>query len=181
METPAIPMPKSAQEQEILGKLSAVRDQLLLLKRDRTKYIRSQDVVEHYEELVDLVKQLNEIRKHDQEHVENRGIVSNGILQTQNQPLTKSAYSGQGSRELFPTHITFLHDNRADERRPCCIRIDLDGKAAPRPLDRSWPLLAKRPRQSVKHPQQAGWNPQECRSTTLTVPDRAPLEAGSFL
>ncbi|KAK4456952.1 hypothetical protein QBC42DRAFT_301584 [Cladorrhinum samala] len=72
METPAIPMPKSAQEQEILGKLSAVRDQLLLLKRDRTKYIRSQDVVEHYEELVDLVKQLNEIRKHDQEHVENR-------------------------------------------------------------------------------------------------------------
>lgn len=83
METPAIPMPKDTQEQEVLAKLSAVRDQLLLLKRDRTKYIRSQDVMGHYEQLVDLVKQLNEIRKGDQEHVENRGMVSNGILQTQ--------------------------------------------------------------------------------------------------
>ncbi|KAK4224740.1 hypothetical protein QBC38DRAFT_289537 [Podospora fimiseda] len=72
METPAIPMPKDGREQQVLDKLTSIRDQLLLLKRDRTKYIRSQDVMGHYEQLVDLVKELNEIRKGDHEHVENR-------------------------------------------------------------------------------------------------------------
>ncbi|KAK1778928.1 hypothetical protein QBC45DRAFT_148238 [Copromyces sp. CBS 386.78] len=63
METPAMPMPKDEREQAILNKLSAIRDQLLLLKRDRTKYIRTQDVIIHYEEVVEQVKELNEIRK----------------------------------------------------------------------------------------------------------------------
>ncbi|KAK0672467.1 hypothetical protein QBC41DRAFT_313891 [Cercophora samala] len=63
METPAIPMPNDAREQEILDKLTAIRDQLLLLKMDRTKYIRSQDVMVHYQELVEQVKLLNEVRK----------------------------------------------------------------------------------------------------------------------
>ncbi|KAK4680433.1 hypothetical protein QC764_213090 [Podospora pseudoanserina] len=63
METPAIPMPNDAREQEILQKLTAIRDQLLLLKMDRTKYIRSQDVMVHYQELVEQVKLLNEVRK----------------------------------------------------------------------------------------------------------------------
>ncbi|KAK3352004.1 hypothetical protein B0H65DRAFT_142405 [Neurospora tetraspora] len=63
METPAMPMPKDEREQAILDKLSAIRDQLLLLKRDRTKYIRTQDVIVHYDEVVEQVKELNEIRK----------------------------------------------------------------------------------------------------------------------
>ncbi|CAP73956.1 uncharacterized protein PODANS_2_13090 [Podospora anserina S mat+] len=63
METPAIPMPNDAREQEILQKLTAIRDQLLLLKMDRTKYIRSQDVMVQYQELVEQVKLLNEVRK----------------------------------------------------------------------------------------------------------------------
>lgn len=63
METPAIPMPKDEQEQRILEKLTVIRDNLLLLKRDRTKYIRTQDVMELYDQLINQVKQLNEVRK----------------------------------------------------------------------------------------------------------------------
>lgn len=63
MDTPAVPMPKDERERKILDKLSVIRDQLLLLKRDRTKYIRTQDVMELYDQLVGQVKELNEIRK----------------------------------------------------------------------------------------------------------------------
>jgi hypothetical protein len=63
METPAIPMPKDARERQILDKLVLIRDELLLLKRDRTKYIRTQDVMVHYDQLVEQVMHLNEIRK----------------------------------------------------------------------------------------------------------------------
>ncbi len=63
METPAIPMPKDERERQILDKLTAVRDNLLLLKRDRTKYIRTQDVMVLYDEVVGQVKLLNEVRK----------------------------------------------------------------------------------------------------------------------
>ncbi|KAJ4302402.1 hypothetical protein N0V88_002546 [Collariella sp. IMI 366227] len=63
METPAVPMPKDARERQILDKLTVVRDQLLLLKRDRTKYIRTEDVMTLYEQVVEQVRQLNEIRQ----------------------------------------------------------------------------------------------------------------------
>ncbi|KAL2134097.1 hypothetical protein VTI74DRAFT_984 [Chaetomium olivicolor] len=63
MDTPAIPMPKDERERQILDKLTAIRDQLLLLKRDRTKYIRTEDVMTLYEQLEEQVKHLNEIRK----------------------------------------------------------------------------------------------------------------------
>lgn len=56
-------MPKDERERRILDKLTVIRDQLLLLKRDRTKYIRTQDVMEPYDELVEQVRELNEIRK----------------------------------------------------------------------------------------------------------------------
>ncbi|KAL2262459.1 hypothetical protein VTK26DRAFT_1243 [Humicola hyalothermophila] len=63
METPAVPMPKDERERQILDKLTVIRDKLLLLKRDRTKYIRTQEVMEPYDQLVQQVKELNEIRK----------------------------------------------------------------------------------------------------------------------
>jgi hypothetical protein len=63
MDTPAIPMPKDERERQILDRLTVIRDNLLLLKRDRTKYIRTQDVMQLYDKLVDQVKELNEIRK----------------------------------------------------------------------------------------------------------------------
>lgn len=62
MDTPAIPAPKDAREQEILERLQAIRDQLLLLKQDRTKYIRSQDVMVLYNQTAEQVRLLNQIR-----------------------------------------------------------------------------------------------------------------------
>lgn len=62
METPAVPAPQDAQEREILERLVAIRDALLLLKQDRTKYIRSQDVMGLYENTVEEVRKVDEAR-----------------------------------------------------------------------------------------------------------------------
>ena len=62
MDTPAIPLPRDDREREILVKLEAMRDRLLLLKRDRTKYIRSQDVLQLYDETIEQVRLLREVR-----------------------------------------------------------------------------------------------------------------------
>ncbi|KAM7185833.1 Protein of unknown function (DUF2408) domain containing protein [Rhypophila sp. PSN 637] len=72
METPAFPPPKDGQEAEILARLTSIRDQLLLMKRDRTKYIRSQDVMLLYDQVVEQVRLVNEIRKGENDKAENR-------------------------------------------------------------------------------------------------------------
>jgi len=58
-----MPAPKDAREREILAHLESIRDQLLLLKQDRTKYIRTQDVMLLYEQIIDQVRLLNEVRQ----------------------------------------------------------------------------------------------------------------------
>ena len=63
MDTPAFPAPKDANEQAILERLEGVRDQLLLLKQDRTQYIRTQDVMGLYDQIIEQVRQLNEVRE----------------------------------------------------------------------------------------------------------------------
>lgn len=65
-------MPKDSREREILERLTAIRDRLLLLKQDRTRYIRSQDVQQLYDQTIEQVKLLNDVRK-GHEHSENRG------------------------------------------------------------------------------------------------------------
>lgn len=72
METPSVPPPRDSREQEVMERLVAIRDQLLLLKQDRTKYIRSQDVMGLFEQAVEEVRKVNEIRANSSEHVENR-------------------------------------------------------------------------------------------------------------
>ncbi|KAL2158210.1 hypothetical protein VTH06DRAFT_4530 [Thermothelomyces fergusii] len=72
MDTPAVPMPKDERERRILDKLTAIQDKLLLLKRDRTQYIRSQDVIMLHDQLVEQVRQLNEVRKGEEHKEENR-------------------------------------------------------------------------------------------------------------
>ena len=72
MDTPAIPAPRDAREQALLARLSVIRDQLLLLKQDRTTYIRSQDVIPLYDQTVDQVRELNEIRAETGNKEENR-------------------------------------------------------------------------------------------------------------
>lgn len=74
MDTPAVPLPRDAREREVLDRLSIIRDQLLLLKRDRTTYIRSQDVLPLYDETIEQVKELNAVRAETGNKEENRGV-----------------------------------------------------------------------------------------------------------
>ena len=72
MDTPAVPLPKDAREREILDRLVVIRDQLLLLKQDRTTYIRSQDVFPLYDQIMEQVKELNLVRDESGKQEENR-------------------------------------------------------------------------------------------------------------
>ncbi|KAH8159503.1 hypothetical protein CIB48_g8742 [Xylaria polymorpha] len=62
MDTPTVPAPQDEGEKQVLEKLVAIQDQLLLRKLDRTTYVRSQDVMGLYDETVYQVRHLNEIR-----------------------------------------------------------------------------------------------------------------------
>ncbi|KAI2625857.1 hypothetical protein GGR54DRAFT_593260 [Hypoxylon sp. NC1633] len=62
MDTPQIPAPKDEGEREVLERLIAIRDQLQLRKIDRTTYVRTQDVMILYDQTVEQVRILSEIR-----------------------------------------------------------------------------------------------------------------------
>ncbi|KAK7431897.1 hypothetical protein QQZ08_001516 [Neonectria magnoliae] len=72
METPAIPLPRDPRERAILDRLVMIQDQLLLLKQDRTNYIRTQDVMPLFEQTMEQVKELNVVRAQIGEKAENR-------------------------------------------------------------------------------------------------------------
>ena len=59
-------------EQPVLEKLIQLRQRLVLLNKDRTKYIKSQDVLAIYDQLIEEVEKLNNIRQqpihHDEEN-----------------------------------------------------------------------------------------------------------------
>jgi hypothetical protein len=63
MDTPSVPAPQDTRERAILDRLVVIRDDLLLLKQDRTKYIRTQDVMSLYDRTIEEVRQLKEVRK----------------------------------------------------------------------------------------------------------------------
>lgn len=148
-----MPMPKDEREQAILDKLSIIRDQLLLLKRDRTKYIRTQDVIVHYDAVVEQVKELNEIRK-GEKVTETRGMrFLLGLLAAaiEQRDLTKPN-SRQSPRKLPTAPLSLLHDDRPYTGSPRGLRIDLDHQAITRPPDRGRPLLSQGPEQHGPHP-----------------------------
>lgn len=63
MESPAVPVPLDPREQPILESLLRTRDALLLLKQDKSSYIKSRDVLPLYEEVIAEVEALNAVRK----------------------------------------------------------------------------------------------------------------------
>lgn len=73
MDTPVIPAPSDAREQAILDEFVLIRDQLLLLKQDRSKYIKSDDVIPLYARMIEQVSKLNAIRDNAVSQEENRG------------------------------------------------------------------------------------------------------------
>lgn len=63
MDSPAVPVPLDPREQPILERLLRTRDALLLLKQDKSSYIKSRDVLPLYEEVIGQVEALNAVRK----------------------------------------------------------------------------------------------------------------------
>ena len=72
MDTPTLPMPVDTREQPILESLLRIRDELTLLKLDRSSYVKSSDVLPLYDRVVEQVKVLNEIRT-DKPQEQNQG------------------------------------------------------------------------------------------------------------
>lgn len=72
MDTPAVPLPRDPRERAILDQLVMIRDQLLLLKQDRTNYIRAQDVLPLFDQTMEQVKELNLARVETGDKDENR-------------------------------------------------------------------------------------------------------------
>ncbi|OCK81138.1 hypothetical protein K432DRAFT_381573 [Lepidopterella palustris CBS 459.81] len=72
-DSPAVRIPLDAREQPILDKLLAIRTNLELLKQDRSTYVKSQDVIEYYNQVIEQVVILNDIRtskRHEQDRVD---------------------------------------------------------------------------------------------------------------
>lgn len=63
MDSPAVLVPLDPREQPILERLLRTRDALLLLKQDKSSYIKSRDVLPLYEEVIGQVETLNAVRK----------------------------------------------------------------------------------------------------------------------
>ncbi|RDL37822.1 uncharacterized protein BP5553_05255 [Venustampulla echinocandica] len=61
-DTPSLPLPSDSREQSVLDNLLRIREQLMLLKQDRTTYVKSSDVMPLYEQVVEQVKLLNDMR-----------------------------------------------------------------------------------------------------------------------
>lgn len=69
MDSPAVPVPLDPREQPILERLLRTRDALLLLKQDKSSYIKSRDVLPLYEEVVGEVDKVNAARKEQNQRV----------------------------------------------------------------------------------------------------------------
>ena len=61
-DSPFIHAPLDPREKPILESLLVIRDKFLLLKQDRSTYVKSQDVIPLYEQVIEQVQLLNEIR-----------------------------------------------------------------------------------------------------------------------
>ncbi|KAL8643321.1 MAG: hypothetical protein Q9228_000043 [Teloschistes exilis] len=62
-DSPAFQTPLDPKEQPILDRILTIRDQLSLLKQDKSTYIKSYDVLEVYDHLIEEVHRLNVIRE----------------------------------------------------------------------------------------------------------------------
>jgi len=62
-DSPAFRMPDDPNEKPILDRILYIRDALLLLKQDRSTYVKSADVMKYYNQLMEQVEALNRIRE----------------------------------------------------------------------------------------------------------------------
>ena len=75
MDTPTAPI--NPKEQHILDALIRIRDSLLLLRKDKSSYIKTIDVIHYYEAVVIQVEKLNATREEQVKRLaHNRGLYS---------------------------------------------------------------------------------------------------------
>lgn len=73
-DSPAVQSPLDPKEAPILDRVLFLRDKLSLLKQDKTTYIKSNDVLGLYDEVIEQVHKLNIIREeHGKPLEQNRG------------------------------------------------------------------------------------------------------------
>jgi hypothetical protein len=74
-DSPRFQLPIDPEERPIEGQLQQIRTKLELLKQDKTNYVRSEDVINLYEEVIGQVHALNTIRQaKNKPDEQNRGI-----------------------------------------------------------------------------------------------------------
>ena len=69
-DSPALHVPIEPNEQPILDRLLMLRDELALMKQDRSTYVKSSDVVQIYTQVVDQVRDINTVRAREQKPLE---------------------------------------------------------------------------------------------------------------
>lgn len=73
-DSPFAAAPLDPREKPVLDSILIIRDKLLLLKQDKSTYVKSQDVLPLYEQVIEQVSKLNGIREEGQKQLElNRG------------------------------------------------------------------------------------------------------------
>lgn len=75
-DSPVVRAPLDPKEQPILTRVLELRDQLSLLKQDRSSYIKSHDILPLYDRVNEQVHLLNVIRQEHGKALEsNRGLI----------------------------------------------------------------------------------------------------------
>jgi len=73
-DSPFAAAPLDPREKPVLETILIIRDKLLLLKQDKSTYVKSQDVLPLYEQVIGQVGKLNGIREEGQKQLDlNRG------------------------------------------------------------------------------------------------------------
>lgn len=121
-DSPALQAALDPQEEPILNDILTLRDQLLLLKRDKSTYIKSHDVLGLYDNVVEQVHLLNGVRKeHGKPLEQNRGgspLRERGVYSNLSDPailpfqLIERCHSRQCLGRLFSAALSVLPDHR---------------------------------------------------------------------
>jgi hypothetical protein len=72
-DSPRLSLPIDPEERPIEGQLLQIRNKLELLKADKSNYVKSEDVMQMYEEVIVQVNALNKLRENKRDE-QNRGM-----------------------------------------------------------------------------------------------------------
>lgn len=78
-DSPAVRVPLDPNEQPILDQLLEIRTKLELQRQDKSSYVKSDDILPLYRQVIEQVESLNRIRE-TKRHEQNRGLPPAGDL-----------------------------------------------------------------------------------------------------